>query len=247
MSPLKAVIIDDEQHARTSLTSLLALYCEEVTVVGEASSIQEGIQRILSLHPDLVFLDIHIGREDGFELLDQVQSLKFQLIFTTAHSEFAVKAFRYNAIDFLLKPIEPMELVAAVEKTRALGYSESFQQQLAQLSESLQSKQTEKIVLSTAEGLNFICVEQIIHVEGDANYSTFYLHSGEKIMTSKNLKFYDDLLSNDTFFRAHQSHLVNMNAIKKIKTVDGATIELTNGAQIPLAKRRKEALLELLR
>ncbi len=247
MNPLKAIIIDDEPEARISLAGLLKLHCEQVTVVAVTGVIADGIQHIRAFNPDIVFIDVHIGEENGFELLDQLQPLNFRLIFTTAYSEFAAKAFRYNAIDYLLKPVDPLNLIAAVEKAEASGNAQNLERQMVELVRAMKFSQPEKIVLSTLDGIHFIPVRSIIRVEGDANYSTFFMDTGEKILISRNLKFYEGLLPPKVFFRVHQSHLVNIEAIRKIKTQEGNTVELTDGVSVPLAKRRKEELLALLK
>ncbi len=243
MQTLTALIIDDEKHAREGLSTLLELYCPSVKVVGDANDIEQGMSLIQEHRPEIVFLDIEIGDANGFQLLDQLPSILFQLVFTTAYSEFAIKAFRYNAIDYLLKPIQPQQLTAAVENAKYSLHTQDIQLQLEALRQSLQSEQQEKIIISTMEGLNIIKLTTIIHVVGNANYSTFHLDNGEKIMASKNLKHYEDILPSEFFFRTHQSHLVNVRYIKKIKTQEGHMVELDEGSNIPLAKRRKDDLL----
>jgi two-component system LytT family response regulator len=195
----------------------------------------------------VVFLDIEIGEQTGFQMLDQLPSINFQLIFTTAYSEFAIKAFRYHAIDYLLKPIEPKQLIAAIEKAGQSHQTQQIQQQINELRQAMSSGQSEKVIVPTMEGLNFIKIESIIHVAGSANYSTFHLDNGDKIMASKNLKYYEDLLPSEFFYRVHQSHLVNIRFIKKVVTYEGYAVELEEGISVPLAKKRKEELLNLLK
>lgn len=247
MKPLTALIIDDERHAREGLSTLLELYCPNVQIIGDADNIDDGIHLIRKLNPEMVFLDIEIGEQTGFQLLDQLPSITFQLVFTTAYSEFAIKAFRYHAIDYLLKPIQPNQLIAAVEKARQSSQTKQIQQQIEALRQAIDSGQAEKVIVPTMEGLNFIKVDSIIHVEGSANYSTFYTNNGDKIMASKNLKYYEDLLPSDLFYRVHQSHLVNIRFIKKIKTYEGYEVELEEGGCVPLARKRKEDLVNLLK
>ena len=246
MTQLSAIIIDDEQHARQGLATLLELYCPQIHIAGDANTIDKGIALIRQWAPDVVFLDIQIGEQNGFQLLDQLKQINFQLIFTTAYSEFAIKAFRYHAVDYLLKPIQPQQLAAAVEKAGQSSRTGKLERQLGELLHTLKSGKQEKVVVPTLEGLNYLSVDSIVHVAGSANYSTFHLDNGEKVMASKNLKYYEELLPEDTFFRAHQSHLVNLRYIKQIRTVEGNTIEMEDGAGIPLAKARKGALVERL-
>jgi two-component system LytT family response regulator len=218
-----------------------------VQIIGDADNIDDGIHLIRKLNPEMVFLDIEIGEQTGFQLLDQLPAISFQLVFTTAYSEFAIKAFRYHAIDYLLKPIQPNQLIAAVEKAGQSSQTKQIQQQINELRQALSSGQSEKVIVPTMEGLNFIKIESIVHVEGSANYSTFHLNNGDKIMASKNLKYYDDLLPSELFYRVHQSHLVNIRFIKKIIILEGYAVELEEGVSVPLARKRKEELLNLLK
>ncbi|MCB9285702.1 MAG: response regulator transcription factor [Lewinellaceae bacterium] len=243
---LRAIIIDDEQPARQGLATLLELYCPQVQVAGDANTIDKGITLIRQWAPDVVFLDIQIGEQNGFQLLDQLKQTDFQLIFTTAYSDFAVKAFRYHAVDYLLKPIQPQQLLPPWKKAGSPAAPESWSGSWGVVANA-EGGQAGENRRAHYGGLHYISVENIVHVAGSANYSTFHLDSGEKVMASKNLKYYEELLPKDTFFRAHQSHLVNLRYIKQIKTLEGNTVELEDGAGIPLAKARKGALMERLK
>ncbi len=246
MKLLKAIIIDDERHARESLNSLVELYCPEVKIIADASDIHDGKQLIEKLIPDLVFLDISIGEETGFDLLENLGSFNFQLIFTTAFSEYAIKAFRVNALDYLLKPIEPSQLQSAIHKVKQTTNQNQLQHQLTNLVQSFSTKSNNQISISTLEGIIFLETEKITHVNGSGNYSTFYMIDGEKIMASKSLSHYESLLPVEIFYRCHQSYLVNLQYVKKILTKEGNMVELKNGSQAPIAKRRKEELLSRL-
>lgn len=241
MNSLKAIIIDDERHARESLITLLELYCPQVQILIEAQNIQEGIHAIQRLNPTIVFLDISIGEDTGFDLLNKLQPIDFQLVFTTAHSDYALKAFRENAIDYLLKPINPQELIAAVNKIQNI-YSVKQNNSFIQTSPALQ---TSKIAIHSTEGITFLKTNQIIHVNGNGNYSTFFSAEGEKVMASKNLKHFESLLPKNYFFRSHQSHLVNLHFIKKVLSHD-SVIQLTNGTFVPITRNRKEQLIQAM-
>lgn len=243
---MNALIIDDERHAREGLSALLDLYCPNVQILDTADQVGDGIRLIHESQPDVVFLDIQIGEENGFQLLDRLPHIDFQLIFTTAHSEFAIKAFRYHALDYLLKPIQPKLLMAAVAQAEQSLHTHHLKEQLDVLRDSLRSGRQEKLVVPTMEGLHVIRLDAIVHIIGSANYSTFHLSDGEKIMTSKHLKHYEALLPSEQFFRTHQSHLVNVHCIKSIRTQEGNMVELEEGSSVPLARRRKEDLLALL-
>lgn len=244
---LHAIIIDDERHAIESLSGLLDIYCPSVAVVGFADSVEDGLALIRRLRPGLVFLDIHIGGATGFELLEQLKNVDFQLIFTTAHSDYAIRAFRYNAVDYLLKPIDPIQLAEAVEKAGKKGAPPLDARQLENLVQSLATKKLEKITIASTRGLQFIEIHSIIRIAGDGNYATFYLQNGERAVASKNLKTYQELLPADQFIRVHQSHIVNLRCVAKLLLQDGSVLKLADGSEVPLARRRREAVMEALR
>lgn len=244
---LHAIIIDDEQHAIQALAGLLALYCPSVRVAGFADNVEEGMALIQQEDPGLVFLDVHIGETTGFELLEQLKDAHFHLIFTTGHSEYAIKAFRYNAIDYLLKPVDPVQLQEAVEKTGRQGASHFDNRQMENLLQSLATKKLEKITISSADGFHFVEVPSIIRVEGEGNYATFHLQGGGRVVSTKNLKSYEELLPEDQFIKPHQSHLVNLRSVKKLLWQDGGILQMADGSTVPLARRRREAVLEALR
>jgi two-component system LytT family response regulator len=242
-----AIIIDDEPHAVQSLAALLELYCPEVEVVGRANSVTAGLDLLRRLSPKLVFLDIHIGEETGFELLEQLKEADFQLIFTTAHSDYAIRAFRYNAIDYLLKPVDPAELQRAVQKALEKNAPRLDAAQVAQLLQSLSGRSPEKLTIASAEGYHLAEIDQIVRIQGEGNYSTFYLQNGERIVASKNLKSYEELLPADRFIKVHQSHLVNLECISKLLFEDGGHLLMTDGSRTPLARRRREAVMAALK
>ncbi|MCB0594695.1 MAG: response regulator transcription factor [Lewinellaceae bacterium] len=244
---LHAIIIDDEQHAIESLAGLLALYCPSVRVAGFADNVEEGLELIRQQSPGLVFLDVHIGEATGFELLEQLREAHFQLIFTTGHSEYAIKAFRYNAIDYLLKPIDPAQLTEAVEKANQQSTPRLDTRQLENLIHSLATKKLEKITIAAAEGFHFVEVPSIIRIEGEGNYATFYLQDGEQVVASRNLKTYEELLPGDQFIKTHQSHIVNLHCVKKLLQQEGSILQMADGSEVPLARRRKDAVVEALR
>ena len=205
MKTIKAVIIDDEKHALDSLKALIEIYCPTIDIIGTSFNIQDGKQIIEKLNPDLVFLDISIGEHTGFELLLELQTITFELIFTTAFSEFALKAFRFNALDYLLKPIDPNELKTAVKKVEASTNKDNLQQQLTQLVKTFQSNKPQQLTVRTKSEIHFLPFEEILHVEGSANYVTFYLEDGRKITASKGLKYFENQLPNNDLSLIHIS------------------------------------------
>lgn len=243
MEKIRALIIDDEKDAREVLAGLIELYISEIEIVGEADNIQDAKTLILSKRPDLIFLDISIGETSGFDLLDILNTVNFQIIFTTAHSEYALKAFRVNALDYLLKPIEPEHLVGAVEKVKKSQISLSHNQNDKPDSEArIKPKQ---LTINSADSITIIDLEEISYIHGEGNYSTFFMKDKSQVTASKNLGYFEKLLEAPDFFRCHQSFIVNLSQIKKIINKEGY-LELKDGKKISFATKKKEALLQLL-
>lgn len=243
---IRALIIDDEKHVRESLTSLLSIFCPEVQVIATSNSISSATKLIKSERPDLIFLDIALGEESGFDLLDVLKPIEFQIIFITAHNEFATTAFRYNAVDYLLKPIVPAELQEAIQKFQQVNKTNLLEEKLVHLLNAFKSQRNNTMTISTSEGIHFIDIENIVRIKGDGAYASIFLDNNEQITASKNLRHFERLLPSNQFFRPHQSHLVNINYIKKIKSREGGAIELKNGLLIPLVKHKKDTLISLL-
>ena len=242
----RIAIIDDEADARHALRSLLSTHCPEVEIIGEATGVADATQLIRQQHPSVLLLDIAMQDGTGFDLLDQFPQPPFKVIFTTAFDQFAIKAFRYNAMDYLLKPIDPDELVSAIEKLETTQ-QEDYTKKIAGLLESTRQKQFERITLSSLDGLVFLRLEEIVHLEADGNYTTFYLLDGEKHVVVRNIKEYENLLPSELFFRTHQSHIVNLNFVKKFKREEGGFLRLVDGRNVPVARRRKDVLVKILR
>jgi len=244
---LRTIIIDDELDAITIIRSFLKTYCSDIEIVGEAVNISEAVKMILSSNPQLILLDIQLNGATGFDILDKFSNPNFQVIFITAHDAFALKAFQYNAIHYLLKPIDPNKLVQALNKVRInIQKDQLYQQRLSNLIQNYQSKKLDKITLSTAEGLTFVRLEEILYLQSDVNYTLFFLQNGEKIIVSKSLKDYEKLLPEHQFFRIHQSYLVNIQYVKKVLKEDGGSVLMLSGKQLPISRRKKEAFLNLL-
>jgi two-component system LytT family response regulator len=244
---LQTLIIDDEDHMRDSLTKLLARHCPQVAVAGEANSVASGIRAINDIHPDLVLLDIQMGDGTGFDLLNSLPNIDFKIIFITAFDHFAVQAFRFSAVDYLLKPVNPELLAEAVDRAGRL-IQEHHNLQMLALQENLQNIrcQNKKIILRTTENIHLIDLQNIISCESDNNYTCVYTTGGDKILVSKTLKDYDDMLAGCGFYRVHKSYLINLAHIKRFEKQDGGYIILTNDLKIPVASRKREEMLELL-
>ncbi|MEI6749485.1 MAG: LytTR family DNA-binding domain-containing protein [Bacteroidota bacterium] len=243
---LRTVIIDDEAHARETLTKLVNIHCPQVKVVGEAGSVAEGLKIIRELHPQLLLLDIRMDDGTGFELLRLCESIDFKVIFFTAYEKYAVQAFHFAAVDFLLKPVNPEELTEAVKHAEIL-IQEHFTTQLQALEENLRTeiRQKKKIVLKTLENIYLVDIQNITFCESDGCYTYVHTLSGEKIMISKTLREFDDMLSESGFYRVHKSYLINLSHITRFEKQEGGYIILTKGEKIPVASRRRVELLEM--
>jgi len=242
---LRAIIIDDEPESRNTIRNILATYCEKVNVVDEAENVGSGVQSIKMNKPDLVFLDIQMPDGTGFDLLQQVGNVVFQVIFVTAFDQYALKAIKFSALDYILKPIDPQLLIEAVNKAK--NPEQDIKTITHQISTLLRNKNGfERITLPTFEGLRFINLKDIVRCEADNNYTHFFLNSGEDILVTKTLKEYEDSLSGLDFIRVHQSHLVNIKFIDRYIKGDGGTIIMVDGSEVEVSRRRKEEFLNLM-
>ena len=246
---LRAIIVEDELHSREALKNLLTEYCPEVRVLAPAASVEEGVELVDSLQPDLLFLDIALNIGTGFDLLEQVQKRSFEVIFTTAYEHYALRAIKFSAIDYLLKPIDIEELMAAVKKVTEKQQARSYNRQIDTLLSNLQNQNQRRhtITLSTSEGMIFVPISEIARLEAMGSYTQFYLRDGKKVMVSKHLKEYEQLLEEADFCRVHQSHLVNLNEVAKYVKANGGSVVLKDQTQISISSRRKEHFLDRMR
>jgi len=243
---LRTIVIDDERHIRQSLTEMLKMSCPNVKLVAQADGVKTGWEAIQKYHPDLVLLDIRMKDGTGFDLLEQFENIDFKIIFITAYDEYAIKAIKFSALDYLLKPVDPEDLKIAVEKANEITQKE-LKAKLDTLSTNLKTKDQDKkkIILKTLDNIYLVRVRDIIHIEGDGRYSTIYLDSGENVIVSVNLKYYQEMLEDYGFFRAHKSHLINLDRIHRFEKADGGYVVLNNNSKIPVATRKKDELIEL--
>ena len=244
---IRCVIVEDEEMARKVLKSLLAQYCQDVMVCAEAEDIVSGKNMIETFHPDLVFLDIEMPGGSGFKLLTSIEDKDFEVVFITAYEQFAIKAIRHDALDYILKPIDPKELVAAVEKVKEAKYKKTLKKQYDSLLKNLDPEQlvVRKISLSTADKIHLINVDDIIRCESDNYYTIIYFKDGTNLMVSKTLKEIDQKLEEYDFVRTHKSHLVNMRCIKNF-IKDEMMVVMTDDTKVPVSKRKKERILEVI-
>ena len=240
---IRAVIIDDEQESRNAISNILKNFCDGVTVVGQAENVNGGVKVISEEKPDVIFLDIQMPDGTGFDLLERTKGQNYQVIFVTAYDRFALKAIKFSALDYLLKPVDPQQLIDAVNKIKEPGLDvETITHKIQTL---LRNKNGfERITLPTFEGFRFINIKDIIRCEADNNYTNFYLNSGEKILVTKTLKEYDDTLSGLDFVRVHQSHLVNIKFVDRYIKGDGGTIVMADGSEVDVSRRRKDEFLK---
>lgn len=243
---MRILIIDNEPELRAGLRELIQLNPGDQ--IEEAEGVKSGLERIASFDPDLVFLDIEMDDGTGFDLLRQLDQPGFQLIFTTAHNQYAIQAFKFSAMDYLLKPIDPTELTNSLDKARAAFRKADLNNQLAVLMQQLNIKPVtdRKIVLKDIESTYFVKIADILFCEAGGTYTKFYLDGADPILVSKNLKEYEAILEPHGFLRSHHSYLVNPDKIKMYDKTDGGALVLVSGHSIPVSQRKKEMILQIL-
>ena len=246
---ISCIIIDDEPGNIRVLKKLLQEFCPETIVSGEASDAEQGERIILKLQPDLVFLDIEMPYGNAFELLDRLMPVKFGVIFVTAFNDYTLKAFKYSALDYLLKPVNIEELREAVKKASERQRLRDTNQQLNNLLANLREPQPSsfKLALPSMEGLIFVPMDTITRCEASGGYTLFYLKNGEKILSAKNIKEYEEILPASTFLRVHNSHIINLMYIRKYHKGRGGCIEMEDQTIIEVASRRKNEFLSRFR
>ncbi len=244
---IKAIIVDDEPYCCEALDALLNRYCPQVKVVGICYSGKEALQEIKEQKPQLLFLDIEMPQMNGFELLQKIPDPDFDLIFTTSYDQYAIKAIRFSALDYLLKPIDRDELQAAVHKITSRNHAPLGQQlELLIKKINLPAAQINKIALPTMEGLQMVTVDTIISCESDSNYTIVFLKNKQKIVVSRTLKDIEEILEDYPFFRIHHSYLVNINEINKYVKGEGGYVVMSDGSVVDVSRSKKEFLLKRL-
>lgn len=244
---INAVIIDDEVSSRETLTGMISAYCPEVKILAEAGGLQDGISTIAAVKPDLVFLDIEMPFGTGFDLLERLEEIDFEIIFTTAYNQYAIKAIKIAALDYILKPIDPKELQDAIQKLKNKDISKQHYklEVLSQLKQD-QINDITRIAVPSAESLDIVEVNDISYCQSVSNYTIFFLGTGQQLVSSKTLKEYESLLPQKTFLRVHQSYLVNLMQVKKYFKGRGGMLELRDGTTIDVARDRKAKLMEAI-
>ncbi len=245
---IKTVIIEDEQKSREMLAGIIQKNCPQLQIVGLAKNVNDGVEIINKENPELVFLDISMPDGSGFDLLEKVQGHKFELIFATASDQHAIRAIKYSACDYLLKPIDIEELKTAVEKVaqkkKAIPNMENLNFLIQQLKKSDDSFQ--KITLPTGNAYEIVNIKDIIRCEADGSYTTFFLTDKRKLMISAGLKHYEELLPESDFIRVHHHHLINMNHVVRFLKEDGGYAVMGDGTKIEISRRKKDAFMDKL-
>lgn len=258
MDITKAIIVDDEANSRQALRSLLILCAPEIAIAGEAKNAKEARELVQQKNPGLIFLDIQMPGEDGFEFLRSISNPQFQVIFTTAHQNFAARAFRFSAVDYLLKPIDPDELTQAIQKAKENPHPVQPPQVELLNQHYLMFKQSDdiktprkptgdmKLALAMQEGIYFVLLKDIIWCESLGAYTKFHLANQSPIVVSKVLKEYEEMLEEFYFFRTHKSSLINLEHVKKYVRGSGGQVCMNDGSEIEVSRRRKDELMEIL-
>ena len=241
---LKAIIIDDEPDCVKLLALQLKMYCPQVQVVAECTSSEEGFVKINELQPDLLFLDIEMPVMNGFQLLEKIGNINFSLVFVTAYDQFAVKAFRFNALDYLLKPIDGKDLKVSVEKAMQQKPNSQQLQLMKQHLHDGEKYHPDKIALPYQNGVIFTEIKNVLYCESDNNYTRFFIAGGQQCMVSKTLGDIQEILEERNFLRVHRQYLINLDHIKKYVRGEGNYLIMSNNENIPVARNKKEKLVE---
>lgn len=242
----KVLIIDDENRTRQLIANMINSFGLEVETIPEGENVESGIQAIEKHHPDIVFLDIQMPDGTGFDVLRSIEDKNFVVIFITAHEEFAIKAIKFSALDYLLKPVDPTELEAALKKAIIAVQENQEGVQYEALQKNINPHEKRRLVLKTQESVHVVDLDDIIRCEADRNYTSFYLTNNKKILVSKTLKEYETLLSGHNFLRVQQSHLININYVDRYDKKNGGAVVMKDGSEVPLSPAKREVFFQTL-
>jgi len=249
-SPLRTILVDDEPRGLNSLEKLLQINCPDVNTIATCSNVDAAIEKIKQLQPDLVFLDIAMPVKNGFDLLKELKDISFEVIFITAHHQFMIEAFRFSAIDYLLKPVDDDLLIDAVQRAKKRIVEKTGSKNIEAFLYNVQQKHTPanmKLCIPSLKGFQVIELHDILYAEASGNYSIFYFADHHSVCTSKPIHEYEELLSDSGFVRIHKSYLVNLLHIKEYVKGEGGSVILSNGAEVEVARRKKESFLEKMK
>lgn len=242
---MRTLIIEDEEQAISALRAEIQFHCPELEIVGFAQSVKDGIAKIRQLEPQLVFLDIQLSDGLGFDILDVVKEKNFCVIFTTAYSQYAIKAIKFSALDYLLKPIDGSELKLAVQKALQSNSHEQ-QQKIETFIQNQRQQGRKKIALPTSDGISIFELDSIVRCSSEGNYTCIYFTNGKKMLFAKTLKEFEELLGQSGFERVHHSHIVNLNHLSSYTNKDGGYVILSDKSTVPVSQRKKTQLLAIL-
>jgi two-component system LytT family response regulator len=247
MEKIRVILIDDELNSLQNLQNKLEGFCPDVSIVAVSQNPEEGIMLIKQFQPDVVFLDIEMPRMSGFRMLEEFGEYDFDIIFTTAYNHYSIDAIRISAFDYLIKPIGIEELQQAVERlSKSLHKQTKEKIDILKKSLSDQRSQEDKIAISTSEGIDFIPIKNIMHIESKSNYSKIFMIENKSITVTKILKDFEEMLSPYNFYRIHNSHLINLNFIQKYIRSQGGHVMLQDGTLIDVSRRKKEEFLKMI-
>lgn len=245
---ITAIIVDDELHCRKSLETLIGKNFPILAIKAVCKSPGEGIQAIIEHHPELVFLDVEMPPSSGFEMLQQLDEINFEIIFTTAYEKYALQAIKFSAMDYLLKPIGKEDLAEAILRMKEKKLHEKSAKNIEALFENVKNIQnpSKKIVLPATNGIELIYLQDIVHLDSSGNYTTFHLKNKQKIVVSKTIKEYEEMLEDMHFFRVHNSHIINLHYVKNYIKGEGGIVKMEDGSEIDVSRRRKDEFLKAL-
>lgn len=242
----KVLIIDDENRTRELIAKMIDSFGLDVKAIPEGENVQSGIEAIQKNQPDIVFIDIQMPDGTGFDVLRSIENKNFEVIFITAHEEFAIKAIKFSALDYLLKPVDTNELRSALEKALVRLADNAEPHQFEALQKNILPNEKRRLVLKTQESVHVVELDQIIRCEADRNYTSFFLQDDKKILVSKTLKEYEILLTGYNFLRVQQSHLININYVDRYDKKNGGAVVMKNGAEVPLSPAKRELFFKKL-
>lgn len=242
----KVLIIDDENRTRELIAKMIDSFGYDVETIPEGENVQSAIAAIEKHQPDIVFIDIQMPDGTGFDVIRSIEDKQFEVIFITAHEEFAIKAIKFSALDYLLKPVDTSELRSALEKALSTIEDRTEHTQFEALHKNIQPNEKRRLVLKTQESVHVVELEQIIRCEADRNYTSFFLKDSKKILVSKTLKEYETLLSGHNFLRVQQSHLININYVDRYDKKNGGAVVMKDGSEVPLSPAKRDAFFTRL-
>lgn len=243
---MNIAIIEDEAKTLESIQLIIEQYIADATIIGTASTAEKAYECLSNNNIDLALCDINIGEKTIFDVLSKFDTIPFKLIFITAHEKYAIKAIKLSAIDYIVKPLDPLELIAAIKKARESMNQSQEKLKAKALVDNMKNEKQEHLILKTAENIFLVHTNEIIYIEADGSYSTFHLTRDRKIVVSKILKEYEEILDKEQFARTHQSFLVNLFEIERFDKTDGGFLVMKNGAHVPVSQRKREDVLTRL-